>query len=232
MDGRWEGDDVELKICVYSVNKYHDAKEVSGCLKRNYTKHVLHNLDCNKVTLCQRPSRLFSLTERFTTGWWLVLLAERSKTQHTEVCVCESDLSRGREAYDKHAVTSEEGDNLGVEGKTTGLLPSRTQECGSGRIPARVFLCACVYSFQTGILNPHGLWLHLSRPGTKRERVERGLGILRYHIHFLPPSPRLCSAPTCTQGETHTRPWCCISLRLEELWEGQTGEPCRKMPGS
>lgn len=93
-----------------------------------------------------------------------MLLAERSKTRQTEVCVCDSELSRGREAYDKHAEPLEEGDNLGAEGKTTGLLPSWTQECRSGRIPVRVFECACVYSFQTGILNPHGLWLHLSRP--------------------------------------------------------------------
>lgn len=55
-----------------------------------------------------------------------MLLAERSKTRQTVVCVCESELSRGREVYDKHAEPSEEGDNLGVEGKTTGLLPSWT----------------------------------------------------------------------------------------------------------
>lgn len=30
---------------------------------------------------------------------------------------------RGREACDKYAVTSGEGDNLGVEGKTARLLP-------------------------------------------------------------------------------------------------------------
>lgn len=72
-----------------------------------------------------------------------MLLAERSKTRQT-VCVCASELSRGREAYDKHAEPLEEGDNLGVEGKTTGLLPSWTQECRSGRIPVRVFECACV----------------------------------------------------------------------------------------
>ena len=30
---------------------------------------------------------------------------------------------RGSEAFDKYAVTLGEGDNLGVEGKTAGLLP-------------------------------------------------------------------------------------------------------------
>lgn len=105
-----------------------------------------------------------------------MLLAEGSEARQTEVCVCESELSRGREAYDKHARPLGEGDNLGVEGKTTGLLPSWMQECRSGRILVREFQCACVYSFQTGILNPHGLWLHLSRP-EQRGRGWRGVWV-------------------------------------------------------
>lgn len=129
--------------------------------------------------------------------------------------LCESERSRGREAYDKHAVTLEEGDNLGVEGKTTGLLPSRTQECGSGRIPVRVFLCACVYSFQTGILYPHRLWLHLSRP-EQRGRGWRGSG---YPVLSNPPLTPIRAFLPFSAEHTHShreRPT--LDLDAAYLW--------------
>lgn len=57
-----------------------------------------------------------------------------------------SQEKRGREVKDECTLTLGEGDNLGVEGKTARLLPSRTQECKCGRIPVCVFFtCECVF---------------------------------------------------------------------------------------
>lgn len=52
---------------------------------------------------------------------WAILVEKKNSRQRRSVGVRLEE--RGRRACDKYAVTLGEGDNLGVEGKTAGLLP-------------------------------------------------------------------------------------------------------------
>lgn len=172
-------------------------------------------------------SQQIVFTNRTFYDWMMISFACWEDKNTADRGLCESELSRGKEAYDKHAVTLEEGDNLGVEGKARRLgcfLVGRRNVGAGGSQYACFYVHVCIRSRQESFTptDSGSTYQGLNKEG----EGGGGLGILRYQIHLLPHRglpPLLCSAHTFTQRATHTRPWCCISLRLEELWEGQTG---------
>lgn len=173
-----------------------------------------HNLHYNKVTLCQCPSRLFSLTEHFTTGWWLVLLAERTKTQQTEVCVSQSWAEVERRMISMPWLWKK-GIIWEWRARRLGCFLVGRRNVGAGG-----YRCACFYVHVC--IRPRQESFTPTDSGSTYQDLNKegegggGLGILRYQIHLLPPITAFLpfsAAHTHSHRERHT-----LDLDAAYLW--------------